>query len=119
MQVCQPTKKNTNSSDTFDLQSNANISGSLHPRHAEPGFGGLGDEEDDMYEEDNEDDDDDGDALSSSPSIPDDVSLPYCTYLFQLTCLRILISTLCMHYIRSQQLWKDRQMRQKGTCSYC
>lgn len=74
-------QKNTNSTDTFDLQSNANISGPLHPGHAEPGFGRLGDEEEDMYEEDNEDDDDDGDALSSSPSIPDDVSLSYFTYI--------------------------------------
>ena len=66
----------SNREDTFDLQSNVDIGGPLHTRHSELGFDGLGDEEEEMYEEDNDDDDDDGDALSSSPSIPDDVSLP-------------------------------------------
>jgi len=46
----------------------------LNTRDADLGFEGLGDEEEGIYDDDNEDDDDDGDALSSSPSIPDDVS---------------------------------------------
>jgi len=46
----------------------------LSTRNADLGFEGLGDEEEDIYDDDNEDEDDDGDALSSSPSIPDDVS---------------------------------------------
>ena len=43
--------------------------------HDEPGFDTIVDEEEDVYDEDNEDDDD-ADALSSSPSIPDEVSPP-------------------------------------------
>jgi len=38
----------------------------------EHGVDSIVDEEEDVYHEDDEDDDD-GDALSSSPSIPDDV----------------------------------------------
>ena len=76
----------------------------MHPRHAELGFDGLGDEEEEMYEDDNDDDDDDGDALSSSPSIPDEVSLFLVLTLLPLTVnIRILISTSCMHCIRLQQ----------------
>jgi hypothetical protein len=41
-------------------------------KQEELGFDGLGDEDEEIYDEDNEDYDD-ADALSSSPSIPDDV----------------------------------------------
>ena len=33
--------------------------------------------------------------------------------------IRILISTLCMHYIHSSQRSRDRQMPRKATCLYC
>jgi len=50
-------------------------------KHDDMSFDGLGEEEDDIYDEDN-DDDDDGDALSSSPSIPDDVRQPFSSLSF-------------------------------------
>lgn len=41
--------------------------------HDDLAFDSLGEEEDVFDDEIDDDDDDDGDALSSSPSIPDDV----------------------------------------------
>ena len=86
-------------------------------KHDDLGFDGIGDEEDDIYDEDN-DDDDDGDALSSSPSIPDDVNSTSSFAPFFLISICFRTSTLisCMLSILSQPQSKDRQMPQKATC---
>jgi hypothetical protein len=66
--------------DTFDLQTHGSLDGALHPHPDELGIDTLGDGEEDVFDDDNDDDDDDDDddtdALSSSPSIPDDVCFP-------------------------------------------
>ena len=59
--------------DTFDLQANLiSPDDALQSKQESLGFDSLGDENEDIYDEDGEDYDD-GDAVSSSPSIPDDV----------------------------------------------
>jgi hypothetical protein len=63
----------TDTLDTFDLQSNlGNVE--IHSRE-ENGFEIISEDEDANDDENNDDDEDedDTDALSSSPSIPDDV----------------------------------------------
>ena len=68
---CIPANRFT---DTFDLHSNKSKDElTTRVKHGEPES--LGEEEEDQYEEENveEEDDDGADALSSSPSIPDDV----------------------------------------------
>jgi hypothetical protein len=61
--------------DTFDLQSN--IRDNEIQRNEENAFEIISEEEDlnddENNDEDEDEDDDDADALSSSPSIPDDV----------------------------------------------
>lgn len=105
--------------DTFDLQAKkASGDGDFQTGHDVHGFDTITDEEEeDVYDEDNEDDDD-ADALSSSPSIPDDVRL----FLILLSAKtnvhfgRTLTSTLCMLSIHSPQQSKARQMPLKATC---
>jgi hypothetical protein len=105
--------------DTFDLQAKkASGDGAIQAGHDVRGFDTIADEEEeDVYDEDNEDDDD-ADALSSSPSIPDDVRL----FLILLPVKtnvgfgRTLTSTLCMLSIHSPQQSKARQMPPKATC---
>jgi len=59
--------------DTFDLQTSRMANGNVQHKHVDMGFDELGEEEEDVFEDEHDDEDDDGDALSSSPSIPDDV----------------------------------------------
>lgn len=59
--------------DTFELQSNRVAGGDVfQTEHDDGGFNAVVEEDEEIYEEEI-DEDDDGDALSSSPSIPDDV----------------------------------------------
>lgn len=60
--------------DTFELQAKRTADGTFQSQREELEFDGLAEEDGDIYDEEN-DDDDDGDALSSSPSIPDEVGL--------------------------------------------
>jgi hypothetical protein len=68
----------TDQPDTYELQTHGILDDALHPRHDDLGIDTLGDEDDDVFDDDNDDDDDDddADALSSSPSIPDEVCSP-------------------------------------------
>jgi hypothetical protein len=71
--------------------------------HVEAGFDGLGDEEEDPYDDqndDDDDDDDDGDALSSSPSIPDDVC-PFLSLLRSLLTFILLGHRFRLHVCTS------------------
>jgi hypothetical protein len=55
--------------------------------HDDLAFDSLGEDDEDVFDDEiDEDDDDDGDALSSSPSIPDDVS-----------CIPSFIFFVCFH----------------------
>ena len=60
--------------DTFELQAKRATDSTFQSQREELEFDDLAEEDVDIYDEEN-DDDDDGDALSSSPSIPDEVGL--------------------------------------------
>jgi hypothetical protein len=61
--------------DTYDLQSTGTTGDSFFQmNHDDLALDSLGEEDEDVFDDEvDDDDDDDGDALSSSPSIPDDV----------------------------------------------
>jgi hypothetical protein len=69
--------------DTFELQSKGVTSDdAIQTKHDDGGFDALGEEDEEVYDVEI-DEDDDGDALSSSPSIPDDVrSICSCFIVF-------------------------------------
>lgn len=82
-------------------------------KHDDGGFDTLGEEDEDVFDDENEDDDD-GDALSSSPSIPDDVlSIPLtCLCLYSdAICYRTSILTSCTLCTHSLPQSKVRRMQ--------
>ena len=103
--------------DTFDLHP-SKIKDDSAVRATRNDLDGLGEEEEDIREDENnddEDDDEDGtDAMSSSPSIPDDVR--FIIFTTNRYSYRILISISCMRFTRSSRPLKAKQTPLKGIC---
>jgi hypothetical protein len=60
------------------------MNSNAHQKHLDVEYDDIGEEDEDVFEEEPEEDDDDGDALSSSPSIPDDVNTHYKFIIYEI-----------------------------------